>query len=119
MAEAEKLCDRVAVIRNGELLAVGHPDEIRARAGGPNVEIVGSAFDEPVLSLLQAQPMVASVARQNGHLSVHLNEGADSAELVKLLIGAGARVEEVRRGRASLEEAFLTMMEEEECSTTS
>ena len=30
MAEAEKLCSLVAVIRQGKLLAVGHPDELRA-----------------------------------------------------------------------------------------
>ena len=61
---------------------------------------------------------MTSVAKQNGHLSVHLQEGADTAELVRLLVAEGVRVEEVRRGQASLEEAFLTMMEEEECSTT-
>jgi ABC-2 type transport system ATP-binding protein len=119
MVEAEKLCDRVAVIRNGELLAVGHPDEIRARAGGPHVEITGSAFDEQVMDLLRAQPTVAAAARRNGHISVQLREGADTAELVRLLVAAGAQVEEVRRGQASLEEAFLTMMEEEECSPIS
>jgi ABC-2 type transport system ATP-binding protein len=119
MAEAERLCDRVAVVRNGELLAVGHPDEIRARAGGPHVEIFGSAFNEQVLARLRSQPTVTSVVQQNGHLSVHLQESADTAELVSLLVGAGARIEEVRRGQASLEEAFLTMMEEEECSPTS
>jgi ABC-2 type transport system ATP-binding protein len=119
MAEAERLCDRVAVIRNGELLAVGHPDEIRARAGGPHVEITGGDFDEQMMGLLRAQPTVAGAARRNGHLSVQLQEGADTAELVRLLVAAGARVEEVRRGQASLEEAFLTMMEEEECSPIS
>ncbi len=119
MAEAERLCDRVAVVRNGELLAVGHPDELRARAGGPHVEIIGSAFNEQVLTLLRAQPTVTSVVQQNGHLAVQLQENVDTAELVSLLVSAGARVEEVRRGQASLEEAFLTMMEEEECSPIS
>jgi ABC-2 type transport system ATP-binding protein len=119
MAEAERLCDRVAVVRNGELLAVGHPDEIRARAGGPHVEIFGSAYNEQALTRLRAQPAVTSVVQQNGHLSVQLQESADTAELVSLLVGAGVRIEEVRRGQASLEEAFLTMMEEEECSPTS
>ena len=34
--------------------------------------------------------------------------------LVSLLVYAGAEVEEVRRGKASLEDVFLTMMQEEE-----
>ncbi len=35
MAEVERLCAQVAVIRAGKLVAVGHPDQLRARAGGP------------------------------------------------------------------------------------
>jgi len=119
MAEAERLCDRVAVVRNGALLAVGHPDEIRARAGGPHLEVSGDSFSEEALARLREQPSVAAVVQQNGHLSVQLRAKADTAELVSLLVGAGVRIEEVRRGQASLEEAFLTMMEEEECSPTS
>jgi ABC-2 type transport system ATP-binding protein len=33
--------------------------------------------------------------------------------LVSLLVHAGAEIEEVRRGKASLEDVFLTLMEEE------
>jgi ABC-2 type transport system ATP-binding protein len=38
MAEAEKLCNLVAVIRQGRLLAVGNPSELRARAGQGSLE---------------------------------------------------------------------------------
>jgi ABC-2 type transport system ATP-binding protein len=38
MPEAERLCDRVAVIRDGRLVDVGPPDELRAKAGRPNLE---------------------------------------------------------------------------------
>ena len=114
MAEAERLCGRVAVIRQGKLVAVGHPDELRARAGGPHVEVVGGGFSENVLNLLRAQPEVSTVEMQNSHLSIHLREKMDVAPLVNLIVSEGVRVEEVRKGKASLEEVFLTLMEEEE-----
>jgi len=38
MAEAEKLCNLVAVIRQGKLLAVGPPAELRARSGQGSLE---------------------------------------------------------------------------------
>src|SRR5438067_1676101 len=38
MAEAEKLCTLVAVIRQGKLLAVGSPAQLRARGGGQRTE---------------------------------------------------------------------------------
>jgi len=113
MAEAEKLCQQVAVIRQGRLLAVGTPDALRARAGGPRVEIVGRGFSESALSQLRAQPVVATAGVQNDHLTIDLRAETDTAPLVSLLVGAGVQVEEVRRGKASLEEVFLTLMEEE------
>ena len=114
MAEAERLCSRVAVIGKGRLLAVGHPDELRARAGGPRVEILGRGFGDEALALLRVRPEVAAATVQNSHLIIDLRQDAATAPLVSLLVGAGAEVEEVRRGKASLEDVFLTLMHEEE-----
>ena len=113
MAEAEKLCGQVAVIRRGKLVAVGHPDELRARTGSPRIEIIGKGFSETALTQLRALAVVAQATVQNGRLMIELREETPSAPLVSLLVGVGAQVEEVRRGRASLEEVFLTLMGEE------
>jgi ABC-2 type transport system ATP-binding protein len=113
MVEAERLCAQVAVIREGSLMAIGHPDELRARAGGPRVEIVGRGFGESALELLRARPEVVAAEVQNSHLIIDLREETDTAPLVSLLVSEGVQVEEVRRGKASLEEVFLTLMEEE------
>jgi len=113
MAEAERLCAQVAVIREGSLLALGHPDQLRARAGGPRAEIFGRGFNDNVLNLLRARPEVVAAGVQNEHLAIDLREGTDVAPLVSLMVGAGVQVEEVRQGKASLEEGFLTLMQEE------
>ena len=101
------------MIREGSLVAIGHPDELRARVGGPRLEIVGRGFDERALDLLRARPEVASAEVENHHLEIDLRQEADVAPLISLMVSAGVQVEEVRRGRASLEEVFLTLMEEE------
>lgn len=113
MAEAERLCTQVAVIRQGKVVAIGHPDELRSRVGGTQVEVSGTGFDDSVLDLLRARPEVSAAELQNSRLLIHLSEGADVAPLVSLVVGAGVQVEEVRKGKASLEEVFLTMMEED------
>ena len=113
MAEAEKLCAEVAVIRSGKLVALGQPDRLRAQTGGSRVEIVGRGFDDPVVKALQAQPQVASVVTQNHHLIINLRGDVDIAPLISQLVGAGAQIEEVRRNQASLEEVFVKLMEEE------
>ena len=113
MGEAEKICNQVGVIRAGKLVTIGHPDDLRAQAGKPQVEIVGRGFSEHALELLRARPEVASVESRNGRLTIDLHETTDPAPFVSLLVQEGAQVEEVHRGSASLEDVFLTLMEEE------
>ena len=112
LAEAEKLCAVVGVIRQGRLLAAGPPDELRARAGGPRAEIIARGVTERVLALVRARPEVAAAGLQNGHLTIDLRGEADVAPLVSLLVSTGVEVEEVRKGKASLEEVFLSLMED-------
>ncbi len=113
MAEAEKLCQRVGVIRQGQLLAVDSPDELRARLGKPRVEILGRGFSETVMASLRTRPEVVKVEQRNNRLLIDLRGAVDTAPLVCLIVNAGAQVEELRRENASLEESFLTLMEEE------
>jgi ABC-2 type transport system ATP-binding protein len=113
LAEAEKLCQQVGVIREGKLLAIGQPDELRTRGSSPRLEIIGRGFTEQVLQLLRSRPEVVGVNTQDGRLTIDLRKPQESAPLVSLLVGAGVQVEEVHKSKASLEDAFLTLMEEE------
>jgi ABC-2 type transport system ATP-binding protein len=113
LTEAEKLCAQVGVIRQGKLLTVGNPDTLRLRTGGPQAEIVGSGFNDQTLALLRERPEVVHVELHNSHLTIELRGESKVAPLVSLIVRSGGEVEEVRRGKASLEEVFLTLMEEE------
>jgi ABC-2 type transport system ATP-binding protein len=113
LTEAEKLCAQVGVIRQGKLLTVGNPDELRLRTGGPQVEIVGQSFDDQTLALLRERPEVAHVALHNSHLNIELRGESKVSPLVSLIVRSGGEIEEVRKGKASLEDVFLTLMEEE------
>jgi len=113
LTEAEKLCALVGVIRRGRLLTVGHPDSLRGRAGEPVVQVEGSGFTDEVLQALRADAHVTGVELTNGRLLIRTVPDADTAALNRLLVTAGAEVREMTRARASLEEVFLTLMEEE------
>ncbi len=113
LVEAEKLCALVGVIRQGKLLVVGSPDELRVREGRPQAEIVGSGFNDQMLALLRERPEVAKAELHGGHLTIELRGVDKIAPLVTLIVQSGGEIEEVRRGKASLEDVFLTLMEEE------
>ena len=112
MAEAEKLCDQVAVIRQGRLVAVGALDELRGRSRGPRLEVTGRGFGPAALDQLRARPEVLAAEVRGNHLEIDLRGEAEAAPLVSLLVGAGAEVEGVKRAQASLEDVFLTLVNE-------
>jgi ABC-2 type transport system ATP-binding protein len=114
LTEAEKLCAQVGVIRNGKLLMVGNPNDLRMKKGSPRVEIKGRGFTEQILAALRGRPEVAKVEQQNGGLLIELSSETEIGPLVSLIVQSGAEVEEVRRGESSLEDVFLMLMKENE-----
>ncbi|HAF62781.1 MAG TPA: ABC transporter ATP-binding protein [Anaerolineaceae bacterium] len=114
LAEAEKICDRVGVINKGKLISVGSPDELRLKQGTNSLLVVGRGFEQSILNELKAMPDVTAVEIQDHHLVVHFKQETESGKLVQFLAGKGVMIDEVRKGKASLEDAFLALLEEEE-----
>lgn len=113
LAEAEKVCDLVGVIRQGRLLAIGTPQELRGRVGEPTLHVVGRGFTEAVLGALCGYPQVAGVRGEDGRLTIQLRGNVSAAPLIARILQAGGEIEEVHRSRASLEDVFLSLMEDE------
>ena len=66
-----------------------------------------------MLSTLRERPGVVRAALQNGRIVLELAKAAEIAPLVALIVQSGGLVEEVRKDQGSLEDVFLTLMEEE------
>lgn len=114
LTEAERLCQQVAVIRAGKLLALGAPEQLRSqfsgRKGSQAAEIYGRNFSQDMIGQLTALPQVRAARMENNHLVVDLENGAEMGPVVSTVVMAGGMVEEVRKGAASLEEAFLDLV---------
>jgi ABC-2 type transport system ATP-binding protein len=110
--EAEKLCDQVAVIRQGKVISDGSPDELRLQQGSNRLEVVGRGFTESLIAQLKLNPEVSSVTREDHHLSLDLKNSVDTSKLVRWLVEQGVEIDEVRKGKASLEEVFLELVKD-------
>lgn len=111
MEEAERLCDRVAVIDHGEIIALGSPRELIAALGAEHVvEFALEQGEAPPDDVLAALPGVEHVARENGttHLTVSRVHQAIPA-LMRLLSERGASLSELTTHHASLEDVFLNL----------
>jgi len=93
LEEAERLADRVAVVRDGEIVALGRPAE-----------------------LTSAQPATEIRYRRNGEEVVTQTEEPTKLlhELTSRAIAAGQELEGLEVRRASLEDVYLSLTKEEE-----
>lgn len=114
LAEAEKLCHMVGVIRQGKLLAVGSPAMLRAQGSSPRLQVTGMNFSESLLAQLRGLPEIANVELDSSQMMIELKQEVSAAPIINLIVNSGAQVEEVKRLNASLEDVFLTLMMEEE-----
>jgi ABC-2 type transport system ATP-binding protein len=107
MEEAERLCDRVALIDAGRTVAVDTPAGLSARAGnGQELRFRPSApFDH---ELLLALPEVESVHAHGDQLTVRGGGELPSA-VIATLARAGVVAEGLRIQQSSLEDAFVTL----------
>lgn len=119
LGEAEKLCDRVGVIRDGRLLAEGTPAELRSRTRHLRYRISGRGFSENIRELVAARDEVADLSGDDRRILVELRRGRSSAPLVRFLVRVGAEVEEVARVGNSLEEVFLSLVRGDAAATDS
>jgi ABC-2 type transport system ATP-binding protein len=109
LVEAERLCDIVGVIRKGRLVAVGPPASLRPN-DSPVVRVTGTGIDALVVELASTLAGVREAALVDGALEVRLDDGTRPAALVTMLVERGVGIDEVRRKRESLEEAFLDLV---------
>jgi ABC-2 type transport system ATP-binding protein len=113
LAEAEKLCTLVGVLKEGKLLTVGHPDTLRRKNHAAEIEVTGPNFTEEFISKLRIRPEIQTAEHQNGRLRIHLNQGHTFSPVLKFMVEHNIEIEEIHQGKASLEDIFLTLMEEE------
>lgn len=114
LAEAERLCQQIGIIRGGKLVANGSPSELRARAGNPHLEIRGVGFTSDAIQELRRRKEVVSAELHNNSLTIQLREAGETAPLVSILVRSGVQVEEVIKAQSSLEEVFLSLVNEGE-----
>lgn len=104
------LCDRLGIMRNGNLDAVGTPDELRRKTiRGDTVTLLCSKVED-AKALLEVENYVMSVESDDGRLRVMVAE-ADVAipRIISKLGGAGITVDQVRVSEAKLEDVFLKL----------
>jgi ABC-2 type transport system ATP-binding protein len=112
--EAERLCDRIGIMR-GTLLLVDTPANLRRQGRSPSVRIdlVGARGPSSFLDMLAELPFVDGAQIVDGSLLVEVRDPrGDNPELVGALVNAGARIVGVAEEVATLEQVYLNLVGE-------
>jgi ABC-2 type transport system ATP-binding protein len=111
MDEAERLCDRVAIVDHGKVIALDTPGRLIATLGGEHrIEFTltdNAAFDPSQLSGL---PAVSSVQKQQDMFVLHVTEPHLAIPaLLDRIHGQGLSLSRLITRNVSLEDVFVTM----------
>jgi ABC-2 type transport system ATP-binding protein len=106
LGEVERLCERVAILDRGRLIAEGRVDDLLRGATGITVRVAGDPAR--ALEVLRAVPGVSGVTCDGDVLQVDA-AAARAAELNALLVARGVDVAEIRSRERHLEDVFLAL----------
>jgi ABC-2 type transport system ATP-binding protein len=113
MDEAERLCDRLALINHGTVRALDTPEAIAAKAGGSRVRFAAS---QPVDDqILRAIPGVNEIERKERYITV-TGTGDLAGALITALAAIGVRVSNVEARAGNLEDAFIKLTKDDASS---
>jgi ABC-2 type transport system ATP-binding protein len=120
MAEADELCERIAIVDHGKILAIGTPEELKRRVqrdsifrleldrldGGPAV----LARLPGVVSADLAADDGAAEGRQTVTVNLRLLEDGALGGVVGALDGLGSHIRALQKSEPSLEDVFVELV---------
>jgi ABC-2 type transport system ATP-binding protein len=110
MEEADRLCDRIAIVDHGNLVALGTPVELKQSVPGSNVvEVQFARESDDWKARLEALPDVTEVQSQSaGVYRVLTSNGSQTTtQLVEMTAGLGEQLSSLSVQNTSLDDVFV------------
>jgi ABC-2 type transport system ATP-binding protein len=118
LVEAQRLCDRVAILEHGRLVALGTPTELtRQYVRRLDVEIeVAEEQTDAALMVLRSLPelVLGEPNKPNGALVVTINKRESIPDVLHIMQQNQIRVYRLAPQEANLEQVYFTLHEEKE-----
>jgi ABC-2 type transport system ATP-binding protein len=106
MDEADRLCDRIAIIDKGKIVALDSPEKLKQKIGGEIIEIKSKDF-EKLNSKINAS-WVKKIEKQGNGLKINVENAENHiAEIVNLAGKNNLEIEAISINKPSLEDVFL------------
>ena len=110
LGEVERLCDRVAIINHGRVIAAGSLVDLLGESA-VRMRVTGLPGDGAVEAALSP---FGALSYDDDWLTIHPIDPDRVPDAVAAVVGLGGRVHAVDPGRRSLEDLFLGMVREDD-----
>jgi ABC-2 type transport system ATP-binding protein len=110
LEEADALCDRLAIIDHGKIVAEGTSDQLKQAVAGDAITIGVNGAGARVLGIVEALPFVreASHDEESGLVRLYVDRGEVAVpQLLRTLDSAGFAPSSIALNRPSLDDVFL------------
>lgn len=111
MEEADALCDHIAIIDGGRIVAEGTPEELKRQVAGDCITI---GIENPkekapeLIALLEKADFMREVSQDDGHLRLYVQDGAQAiSEVLQFLHQQNINLQTITLSSPSLDDVFL------------
>jgi ABC-2 type transport system ATP-binding protein len=120
LEEADMLCDRVAIIDHGKIIATGTPNDLKESLGGDIMTLSIQDGEEDISDVIKKIPNVKEVKKQDSTYRVKVVDGEETAPtIIDAVRAQGHKVTRLSLTKPTLDEVYLeytgrSIREEEE-----
>jgi ABC-2 type transport system ATP-binding protein len=107
MEQAERMCDRIAIIARGEKVVDGRLADVKREFGGQAIQVAFSGGAELARRVLQDRSLVARMEDYGASAELELTPSATPTALLQALLGSGAELAKFEVVEPSLQQIFI------------
>jgi ABC-2 type transport system ATP-binding protein len=108
LEEADALCDRLAIIDHGKIVAEGTPEDLKRQVAGDVVTVGVAGDQQAALEALEHQPFVREASLEDDVIRLYVESGEKAMpQILRILDGAGMSLQTMSLARPSLDDVFL------------
>ena len=108
--EAEDLCDRLAIIDHGRILAMGTQEEMKQIVGENSIiRISGDIIKEEIEALVKRFPYINLESLQEREVLLSIPSAAGAGESIEAVINSGIKIDHLQIREPSLDSVFIKL----------
>ena len=109
MEEVERLCNRIAIVDSGEIVAQGTQDELQKQSEvKESIEIIVASISDEKLAKLKKK-LQLQITSNNNKITVQCDVNKDLANIISVCNDTGLIIEDLELKKVNLEAIFLNL----------